>query len=189
MKIRNRIKGLKQVKASQLAQHPKNWRTHPEGQQNALRGILAEVGMVGAVLARQLPDKTWQIIDGHLRAKTAGDELVPVLVTDLSDDEVEKVLLSFDAIGDLAERDEENLAELLQNVTTENDALQALFDEMAGKELETEEEEEQAGGKTPEEVTVEEVYQVVVECRDEEDQRDVFEGMRAKGYRCRALTL
>jgi hypothetical protein len=33
------------------------------------------------------------------------------------------------------------------------------------------------------------VYEVVVACRDEDDQRTVFERMRAEGYRCRVLTL
>jgi hypothetical protein len=41
----------------------------------------------------------------------------------------------------------------------------------------------------PREVNVPESYQVVVECRDEDDQRDVFERMRGEGYRCRVLTL
>ena len=39
------------------------------------------------------------------------------------------------------------------------------------------------------EVRVPESYQVVVECRDEADQENVFERMRAEGYRCRVLTL
>jgi hypothetical protein len=41
----------------------------------------------------------------------------------------------------------------------------------------------------PREVTVPECYQVVVECDDEDDQRSVYEQMRAGGYRCRVVTL
>lgn len=33
------------------------------------------------------------------------------------------------------------------------------------------------------------IYEVVVACRDEEDQRVVFERMRSEGYHCRVLTL
>ena len=36
---------------------------------------------------------------------------------------------------------------------------------------------------------VPEIYQVVVECRHEREQRAVFERMRGEGYRCRVLTL
>lgn len=37
--------------------------------------------------------------------------------------------------------------------------------------------------------TVPRVFEVVVNCRDEPDQRTVFERMRAEGYGCRVLTL
>jgi hypothetical protein len=39
------------------------------------------------------------------------------------------------------------------------------------------------------EVNVPESYQVVVECRDVDDQQTVYERMRSEGYRCRVLTL
>ncbi len=44
MKIRDRIKELRRVRASTLKPSPRNWRTHSQGQQDALRGVLAEVG-------------------------------------------------------------------------------------------------------------------------------------------------
>jgi hypothetical protein len=46
MNIRDRIKELRRVKASELRPSPKNWRTHPQAQQDALRGVLAEIGIV-----------------------------------------------------------------------------------------------------------------------------------------------
>jgi hypothetical protein len=64
MNIRDRIKELRRVRAGDLRPHPKNWRTHPEEQQNALRGILAEVGYVDALMAREMPDGSLQIVDG-----------------------------------------------------------------------------------------------------------------------------
>ena len=36
---------------------------------------------------------------------------------------------------------------------------------------------------------VPEIYEVVIECRHEDEQRAVYERMRADGYRCRVLTL
>ena len=44
MRIRDRIKELRRVKASDLLPNPKNWRTHPVAQQDALKGLLAEIG-------------------------------------------------------------------------------------------------------------------------------------------------
>lgn len=190
MKIKNRIKGLKQIKASLLVPNPRNWRTHPTAQADALKGLLAEVGIVGAVIARKLPDGTYQIVDGHLRAETMPDQTVPVLEVDLTDEEVDKVLAAYDAIGDLAGTDQEKLDELLASIDTESEALQALFDELGQVDVEADEDaDEEPNGKVAEEVDVVPVYQVVVECDDEDAQRDVFESMREKGYKCRALTL
>lgn len=54
MQIRDRIKELRRVKASELLANPRNWRTHPEAQQKAVRGVLAEIGYADALLAREV---------------------------------------------------------------------------------------------------------------------------------------
>lgn len=123
MKIRDRIKEFRRVKASELIPHPQNWRLHPESQQNALRAILAEVGYVDAIMARETPDGL-QIIDGHLRAETTPDTEVPVLVVDLDDEEAKKVLATFDPISGLAGTDEEMLQRLLDDLEFESDILE-----------------------------------------------------------------
>ena len=81
MQIRDRIKDFRRVRASELRPHPRNWREHPAAQREALRGVLAEIGYAGALLARELPDSSLELIDGHLRAETTPDQEVPVLVT------------------------------------------------------------------------------------------------------------
>lgn len=131
MQIRNRIKELRHVRAGDLRPHPKNWRKHPEAQQNALRGILAEVGFVDALMVRELPDGSLQIVDGHLRAETTPDAQVPVLVVDLNDEEAEKVLATFDPLAAMAEPDEAQLEALLKGIETESEALAALLDDLA----------------------------------------------------------
>jgi hypothetical protein len=49
MRVRDRIVELRRVRAGDLRPHPKNWRTHPKHQQEALRGILASCGELGYV--------------------------------------------------------------------------------------------------------------------------------------------
>ena len=98
MQIRDRIKELRRVRASELVPNPRNWRTHPVPQRNAMRGILAEVGYADALLARELPDGRLEIIDGHLRAETTPDALVPVLVLDVNEAEASKILLTHDPL-------------------------------------------------------------------------------------------
>ena len=70
MKIRNRIRELRTVKAAELTPNPKNWRMHPKAQQDALRGILAEVGYADALLARELPDGSLTATFGRRRRQT-----------------------------------------------------------------------------------------------------------------------
>jgi len=127
--IRDRIRELRRVPASQLAPNPKNWRTHPSAQLDALRGVLAEVGYAGAALARELPDGTLQLIDGHARAEISGDGAVPILVLDVTAEEADKILATFDPLSAMA--DAAKLDDLLRQVRTESDALRAMMDGLA----------------------------------------------------------
>ena len=73
MKLKDRIKDFRRVPAHELQPNPKNWRTHPVAQQDALRGVLAEVGIAGAVLARETAEGGLMLIDGHLRTDVMHD--------------------------------------------------------------------------------------------------------------------
>jgi DNA modification methylase len=131
MHIRDRIKELRRVRAGDLRPHPKNWRFHPESQRNALRGLLAEIGYADTLLTRELPDGSLQIIDGHLRAETTPDSLVPVLVTDLTEEEAEKVLLTLDPLASMATADKDNLESLLASLKFESPDVSAMLEELA----------------------------------------------------------
>jgi hypothetical protein len=131
MKIKNRIKELRYVKANELAPNPKNWRTHPKEQSDALRGVLSEIGMADAVLARELEDGSLMLIDGHMRAETIGDSEVAVLVLDVNEEEADKLLAVFDPIASMAGVNKGNLEELLAGITTDNDPLNSLLEQLA----------------------------------------------------------
>jgi hypothetical protein len=161
MNIRNRVKSLRMVPASDLRPNPKNWRTHPKAQQDALRGVLAEVGLADACLARELPDGSLMLIDGHLRAETLGDGDVPVLILDVNEAEADKILATLDPLAAMADSDAAKLDELLRNVDTGSEALQMLLTATAA----------QAGlyasGKDAEQ-SVDDVWQGMPECDNEE---------------------
>ncbi|MFN7804751.1 MAG: ParB N-terminal domain-containing protein [Planctomycetaceae bacterium] len=114
--IRDRVRELRRVRGADLVPHPRNWRTHPEPQRQALRGVLAEIGYADALLARELADGRLQLIDGHLRAEATPDALVPVLVLDVTDAEAEQLLLTLDPLAGLAGTDTAMLDELLGSV-------------------------------------------------------------------------
>jgi len=133
VQIRDRIKELRRVKASELAPNPKNWRRHPKEQSAAMRGLLNEIGHAGALLARELPDGKLQLIDGHLRLETTPKATVPVLVLDVTEAEADKILLTFDPISAMAQADKAQLEALLATVRTEDKAIAAMLERVAGE--------------------------------------------------------
>jgi DNA modification methylase len=135
IQIADRIKELRRVRARDLLPNPKNWRRHPKAQIDALRGLLAEVGYADALLVRQLPDGRLMLIDGHLRAETTPDVLVPVLLLDVSEEEADKILLTLDPLAAMAESDAQRIAALLQTVRTESPAVEELLRRTAGDRL------------------------------------------------------
>jgi len=129
--IRDRIKELRRVPADQLQPNPKNWRKHPESQANALRGVLAEVGIASAVLARETPEGGLMLIDGHLRTETLHNAEIPVLVLDVSEEEADKILATFDPLGAMAESDADALRALLEEVETGSQELADMLTALA----------------------------------------------------------
>ena len=135
MKIRDRIKELRRVRASELLPNPKNWRVHPKAQVQALHALLSEVGYADALIARELPDGRLQLIDGHLRAETTPDEIVPVLVLDVTEEEADKLLLTLDPLAGIAEADTRRLRELLETVRYDDHAVEELLKRTAGNRV------------------------------------------------------
>jgi len=131
MQIRDRIKELRRVPASDLRPNPKNWRTHPEAQANALRGVLAEVGIADAVIARELEDGSLMLLDGHLRVETMGETIIPVLILDVDEAEGDKILATLDPLAAMAETDAAKLDAILREVDTGSAELQQMLAALA----------------------------------------------------------
>ena len=128
--LRNRIIGLRYLHARDLLPNPRNFRTHPRAQRAALDGILAEVGIAGALIAYETP-RGLQLIDGHLRAEAAPDTLWPVLVLDVDEAEAGLLLATLDPLAALAGTDGAKLEALLADVRTEDAAINALIGDLA----------------------------------------------------------
>jgi len=127
MRIRNRIREFRRVKAADLLPHPRNWRIHPQPQLDALRGILSEVGWADALLVRETPDGL-QLIDGHARADVAPDAEVPVLVLDVTAAEAEKILATHDPLATMASANQTALDDLPDGISTQSEALREMLE-------------------------------------------------------------
>lgn len=121
---------LRRVPSNQLAPNPKNWRLHPLAQHNALRSLLSEIGISTTAVAVERPEDLI-LIDSHLHSEILGDEIIPVLIVDLTDSEAVKLLTTFDSVSDMATSDPEKLEQLLSEISTQSEAVQQMLDKMA----------------------------------------------------------
>lgn len=116
---RDRIIDFVQIRAGDLVPNPRNWRTHPEGQRRGLEQLLEQVGSVDVLKAVRLPDGRLQLVDGHLRAEIRAEEQVRVAVLDLTQEEADLVLATFDPVSAMAGADLDVLRGLLDDVRLE----------------------------------------------------------------------
>ena len=128
---RNRIVGYSEEEPDQLLANPSNWRIHPAAQQNALSGVLKEVGLVQNVVANRT---TGHLVDGHLRVMLAMREnqpVVPVTWVELSEEEEHLILASLDPLAAMATADAGALDALLSSVQSGEAAVQQMLAELA----------------------------------------------------------
>jgi len=112
----NRIIGSGMEKLDNILFNPKNWRVHPKIQQDAMLEILKKVGWVQEVIINQ---RTGNLVDGHLRCQLAsreGESEIPVKYVDLSEEEEELVLATYDPIGMMAKKDTQKFEDLMRVV-------------------------------------------------------------------------
>lgn len=128
---RNRIIGSGVESPDQILANPANWRVHPKHQQDALEGVLNEVGWVQDVIINA---NTGHLVDGHLRVSLAlrrGEAEVPVKYVDLTEAEEALVLATIDPLAAMAVTDAAKLDELLRDVSTGEAAVQEMLAELA----------------------------------------------------------
>jgi hypothetical protein len=170
--------------ASELAENPRNWRAHPDDQRRAMAGLLREIGQVGELYAwrSERDGGRLTLIDGHLRAALDSRAEWDVAITDLTDEEADKLLLLRDPLAGMARANGEALALLAGSVSCDDAALRELAGSLspaAGGEEDAPPPEPDAGGR----------HAVLVTCADEAQQREVFEELQSRGWDCRLLVV
>lgn len=184
--IRDRIKELRRVRAGDLLPNPANWRKHPKHQRDVLQAVLTEVGYADALLARETPAGL-MLIDGHLRAETTPDQLVPVLVLDVDAAEAGKLLAVLDPLAGLAEIDTDQFEALRETVETNDASLRQLLDSVTRDSPPLPALLEQAESAAAYRTGINEAFQILVKCDDEAAQVELLERLTAEGFECRAL--
>jgi len=186
--LRNRVVERRRMLGSELTPNPKNFRTHPDEQRDALRGILSEIGQAGELLVyhSERAGGALVLVDGHLRAEDYAGQSWDVAITDLNDAEADKILLAHDPLAAAAGADEEKLEALLREVETDDAGLEQLFDDLA-KENDIDLSD---GEKEPEdEVELKPEFSVLVKCQNELEQKAVLAELDRHGLETRALVV
>jgi DNA modification methylase len=127
----NRIVGQGMEAPDQLLAHPGNWRIHPKHQQDALLGVLDDVGWVQNILVNRT---TGHVVDGHLRVALAlrhDVPEVPVMYVELSEEEESLILATLDPLSSLAVADAQKLDDLLRDVQSDDAAIQQMLADLA----------------------------------------------------------
>lgn len=126
-------------------------------------------------------DKDNVIIAGHTRLKASqllGITEVPCIrADDLNDEQVKAFRLADNKVAELANWDTELL----------DVALEELEFDMTQFGFETEDIAPVERVDLSGEITAQ--YQVIIECKDEMEQEDIYNELERKGYKCRVLTL
>lgn len=139
------------MKASELQENTGNWRRHPDEQKGAMTSMMTKLGITDAVIAYESPRAGGKLvlIDGHLRREITGTDTIPTLILDLTDEEADLMLATFDPLGDLALMDAEALRTLLE-ATDADDEDAFIRKMMADVSNELAAEVETTGGKAKE---------------------------------------
>lgn len=127
--VRDRIQEFIRVPAGQLKPHPHNWRIHSTYQRSILEGLLASIGYADALIARRDGEEL-VLIDGHLRQSLDPEQVVPVLVLDVDEQEAETLLLTLDPLAGLARPDSEAVSDLLARAKTSSEAVAGFLEDI-----------------------------------------------------------
>ena len=131
MTWQNRIIASGVEDPERLLANPLNWRIHPKAQQEALLGVLEEIGWVQEIVVNK---RTRHLVDGHLRVMLAmrNDETeIPVKYIDVTLEEEQLILATLDPVAAMAAADAGNLEILLEGIRTDSPAIQKMLENIA----------------------------------------------------------
>ena len=130
---RNRVLELRYLKPGEIADHPHQWRLHPETQKAAVEGVLREIGIAGVLLVYQSAANGggYTAVDGHLRKSLDANQPWPCVVLDVDDAESAYLLSTHDPLSAMAEASAIQLEALLREVSSGESAVQQMLAQLA----------------------------------------------------------
>lgn len=131
-------------------------------------------------------DRDHIIVTGHTRYKAAKElklDTVPCIIADdLTDEQIKAFRLADNKVSEFAEWDLNLLGDELENII-DIDMSEFGFDFNLDDEEQTHAEREDLSDEVKEE------FQIIIECKDESQQEELYQKLTEEGLICRVLTL
>lgn len=131
--IKDRIKKLVRIRAGDLIANPKNWRKHPPEQIDAIKSVMNDIGIADALIARENEEGKLVLINGHMRQSLDPDQKYPVLILDVTEEEADTLLSTFDAIPQMAQIDRGKFNDLVAGIKNKSREIIELYQKIGGK--------------------------------------------------------
>ena len=175
---------------AQLRSDPNNARKHSLENQRIIQNSLRAFGQQKPIVV----DRNNICIAGNgtlAAARAIGWSHVAVVQTSLSGNDASAYAIVDNRATDTSEWDTNRLVQTLAQLQLDQAAdhtLSGFSDEQIDEEIDRLVEAAELP-RLPDEVQIEQAYQVLVECEDEPHQQSIFERLTGEGCTCRALTL
>jgi ParB-like chromosome segregation protein Spo0J len=171
------------VSIDELQTHPSNVR---QGDIGAICESLKAHGQYRTIVYQH---STKRILAGnhtYKAAKALGWTHIAATPVICDDQQALRILLADNKANDLATYDEAELIELLKQLAdTDEGLLGTLFDGQELDDLISDDQQDQSGDQ----LLFAEKYEVVIECKDENEQGELLERLYNEGLKVRALTI
>ena len=131
-------------------------------------------------------DKENVIVTGHTRLKAAqklGLKEVPVIVADdLTEEQIKAYRIADNKVGEFSTWDLDKLELELEDINFD-------MSEFGFEDLDVKVEEDDADEVTEPNFTYKEQYGVIVMCKSEEDQEEIYNRLTEEGYECKVVSV
>ena len=168
------------IPIDQLTPDPANVRLHDSRNLEAIKNSLARFGQQKPIVV----DKFGVVLAGNgtlAAARMLGWKEIAIIQTNLVGVEATAYAIADNRSAELASWDDPALARTLAALKLEDESLYRLLD-FDDSEIPSIPEDDEPIGLPP-------VRQLVVECDDEESQRELYDRLTKEGFKCRVSTL
>ena len=179
---------IEYLPVEKLRPYERNARTHSDAQIDAIAESIRQFGFNSPILI----DDDNGVIAGHARlaaARKLGLDTVPcVRLSHLNDAQRRAYILADNRLAEMAVWDEELLKSELSELSVLDAELDLSFLDFKFDDLLSENGDDH-GSQKPKEPKLLHIFEVSVVCKDEYEQKAVYEHLTGLGYKCRVLSI